>query len=103
MANYRALIKGAITGHTEADCPPAADGTIIVCKRNIRPEPRLPMPDERGEPGDRPLPHPGEPASAIGAMNAPDSRVGPTSKLMETLGKGVGLLKSIFTGEDPID
>lgn len=103
LANYRALIKGAVAGPVDADCPPAPDGGITVCGRSTRAVPRLPMPDERGEPGDRPLSHPGEPASAIGALSAPTNAPGAGNRLGETLSKGFGLLRSIFTGEDPID
>jgi hypothetical protein len=95
MANYRALLRGSPDVATQADCPAGHGDGIVVCGQRKRQQPRLPLPDERGEPGDA-VHHLGEPPAAM-APGPPGS----PSRLMQTLGKGLGLLKSAITGEDP--
>jgi hypothetical protein len=97
MANYRAVLNGAMAGtDVAAPCPPGAGGEIVVCHREIHPPPRLPMPEARAEPGEV-VHHLGEPARPDAGPPATPSRLG------ETLAKGIHLLKSAVTGEDPTD
>ena len=93
MANYRAMVKGAIPSVEPPDCPPSANGEIVVCHRDVHPEPRLPLPDERAEAGEE-VRHAGE------LRQDPGPPTGPPSKQMQTILKGFGLLKSLVTGED---
>ena len=97
MANYRAVLDGAIAGtDVAAPCPPGAHGEIVVCHRETHLPPRLPMPEARAEPGEV-VHHLGEPPG--GDPGSPST----PSKLGETLSKGFHLLKSAVTGEDPTD
>ncbi len=92
MANYRAMLDKAAT---EAPaCPPGFDGEIVVCHRDARPVPRLPMPDVRAEAGEV-VHHLGEPPKGD-----PGAPTGPPSRQMETVVKLFGLLKGAVTGED---
>jgi hypothetical protein len=97
MANYRALLNGAMGGtDVAAPCPPGAHGEIVVCHRETRPPPRLPMPEARAEPGEV-VHHRGEPPGGDPGPPATPSRLG------DSLAKGFRLLKSAVTGEDPTD
>jgi hypothetical protein len=99
MANYRAMLKGAAPSAEAPDCAPSANGEIVVCHRDVHPQPRLPMPDDRAEAGEA-VHHLGEPASALGALSAPTNAPQAPSRQMQTLGKLFGLLKGAVTGED---
>jgi hypothetical protein len=94
MANYRAMIKNASPTAETPECPPGANGEIVVCHRDVHPQPRLPMPDDRAEAGED-VRHAGE------VRQDPGPPTGPPSKQMQTILKGFGLLKSLVTGEDP--
>ena len=93
MANYRAMLAGP-PDPRPVDCLDTAGNAIVVCAHRTRQPPRLPLPDERAEPGEV-AHHPSEPppAFAPGPPQAP-SRQG------ETLKKLFGLLRSAATGED---
>jgi hypothetical protein len=95
MANYHAKVHGGIYGPIESPhCPEQVDSNqIVVCKRNDH-SARLPMPEDRFEPGEV-VHHLGEPPKGD-----PGPPVTP-SKLGDTLMKGLHLLKSAVTGEDP--
>lgn len=97
MAHYHAMTSGVIVGKPAESCPEGVAGQIIVCARRHLPPPRLPFPEARFEPGEV-IRHPGEPPS--GDPGAPS---GPPNKQMQTIFKGFRLMKSIFTGEDPVD
>lgn len=97
MANYRAMMDGALAGaNVPAPCPPGAHGEIVVCHRETQPPPRLPMPEARAEPGEV-VHHLGEPPRPDGGPPGTPSRLG------ETIAKGLHLLRSAVTGEDPTD
>jgi hypothetical protein len=98
MANYRAMVRGATSDPVAATrCPDRGNSDqIVVCRQDDRPGPRLPMPEARAEPGEV-VHHLGEP---------PRGDPGPPrvpSKFGETMMKGIKLLKSAVTGEDPTD
>ncbi len=97
MAHYRAMTTGVITGRPAEACPEGVADQIVICARRHLPPPRLPFPEARAEPGEV-VRHPGEPG-----FGDPGPPSGPPSKQMETIFKGFRLLKSIFTGEDPVD
>jgi len=100
MANYRAVLDGARAGTSTAPCPAGTGSDIVVCGRDPHPQPRLPMPDQRAEPGEV-VHHPSEPASAAGALNDKPQcqyNCGP-SPASETWGR----LFKILKGEDPDD
>jgi len=59
-------------------------------------EPRLPLPDDRFEPGEA-INHTGEPSPATNAFRGPPRM---PSRLGETIAKGVGLVKGLVTGSD---
>jgi hypothetical protein len=94
MANYQAMLKAAAPPADAPECPPSANGEIVVCHRDVHPQPRLPMPDERAEAGED-IRHAGEIRQDAGPPT------GPPSKQMQTILKGFGLLKSLVTSEDP--
>jgi hypothetical protein len=94
IANYRAMLKGAAPPADASKCPPGANGEIVVCHRDVHPQPRLPMPDDRAEAGED-VRHAGETRQDTGPPTSPPS------KQMQTILKGFGLLKSLMTGEDP--
>src|SRR6187402_3338001 len=94
MTNYRAMLKGTAPSAEAPDCAPSANGEIVVCHRDVHPQPRLPLPDERAEAGED-VRHAGE------TRQDPGPPTGPPSKQMQTILKGFGLLKSLVTGEDP--
>ena len=100
MANYHAMLDGAKVGTNAAPCPGGATSDIVVCGRDPRPLPRLPMPDQRAEPGEV-VHHPSEPASAAGALNdKPQCQYNcGGSPAAETWGHLFRILK----GEDPDD
>jgi hypothetical protein len=99
MANYRTLIHGADHDRPGArvDCARATGDQIVVCASRAKQTMRLPLRDERAEPGEV-VRHLGE--SAGGDPGPP---TGPPSKQMQTLGKIFGLLRGAVTGEDPDD
>lgn len=101
MANYRAVLDGAAIGANATRCPgKEAGGDIVVCGRDARPAPRLPMPDERAEPGEV-VRHPSEPPPASGALNdKPQCQYNcGSSPAPQTWSR---LFKAL-TGEDPDD
>jgi hypothetical protein len=104
MANYHAVIHAATAPDTPERCPEASGDGIVVCGRSHHAPPRLPLPDERADAGEA-VHHPGEPSSNKSlAPEGPHCRMAcEPSHLGETLGKGIGLLRSLFTGEDPDD
>jgi hypothetical protein len=67
----------------------------VVCANRSRQTMRLPLRDERAEPGEA-VHHLGEPAGGD-----PGPPTGPPSKQRQTLGKIFGLLREAVTGEDP--
>jgi hypothetical protein len=96
LAHYDAIVHGAAE-EGNARCNTSASDEIMVCAHHSRPAPRLPLPDERAETGEVSH-HAGEARSATAAFEGPPS---PPSRLMETIGKAAGLLRSVVTGEDP--
>ncbi len=97
MAHYHAMTSITTPGRLDEACPEDVADQIVVCAKRRRPPPRLPFPEARAEPGEM-VRHPGEPGKGD-----PGPPTGPPSKQMETIFKGFHLLKSIFTGEDPVD
>jgi len=100
MAHYRAVLNGAKAGTGAATCPDGAGSDIVVCGRDPHPQPRLPMPDQRAEPGEV-VHHPSEPPPATGALNDKPQcqyNCGP-SPAPETWGR----LFKILKGDDPDD
>lgn len=94
MARYDAMIHGSLPSTPEACLHPDAD-EIVVCRRDVHPQPRLPMPDQRAEEGEV-VHHLGEPPPSM----APGPPTGPPSKQMKTILGAFGLLKGAITGED---
>lgn len=97
MANYRAMLGNAADPHGDAECRRGHDDEIVVCRHDLRPSPRLPMPDERAEAGEA-VHHAGEPGHGD-----PGPPTGPPSKQIKTVLKLYGLLKGAITGEDTGD
>jgi hypothetical protein len=64
MANYQALTRATPDATPRSGCPTGDESGIVVCGQRKQPPPRLPLPDERGEPGEA-IHHPGEPRSAL--------------------------------------
>jgi hypothetical protein len=100
MAQYHALLEGGIdAGSAKETCPTGVESGIIICgRRPKRPQPRLPMPDERAEPGE-PVHHLGEPKRAAETLNdkpACQSNCGPPAS-PETWHR----LLNILGGKDP--
>ncbi len=96
LANYGRLTG---TGSDGADrrCAAAPAAEITVCARDAGAGFRLPLPEQRFGPGEV-VRHPSEVPPAMGAFRGPP---GEPSRLGDTIRKGVGLLKSVVTGEDP--
>lgn len=92
MANYRQIL-GA--GNSLTKCE-HSDQEILVCGRLLKREPRLPLPDERFEPGEV-VGRKGEASPATDAFRGPPSV---PSRLGETIGKAVNLAKALITGAD---
>jgi hypothetical protein len=96
MENYRSMV--AVARPLTTVCPEQSGDEIVVCGRRKAPEPRLPLPDERLADGEV-THHPSEPASTTQAFRGTGTPQ--SSRLMETAGKLMGLMRSAITGEDP--
>jgi hypothetical protein len=88
--------EGSSTGTMGREsCREAATNEIVVCRRAGN-EPRLPLPDERAEAGEV-IHHPSELPPATNAFQGPPAM---PSRLGETIGKGINLLRGLITGAD---
>ncbi|WBO22807.1 hypothetical protein [Sphingomonas abietis] len=102
MAHYHAMIDAAAPAPHGAsqDCPLGTGTDILVCAHRPDKPQRLPLRDERAEPGEV-VRHPAEPPRAAGALNDKPQcqyNCGP-SPAKETWGRLFRILK----GEDPDD
>lgn len=94
MEKYHSMVSAGRS--LVVTCPKQVGELIIVCGRR-KPDPRLPLPDVRFEAGEV-THHPGEPPSAMQALQGPQS--GQPSRLGETAGKIMGIINGLITGED---
>jgi hypothetical protein len=102
MANYRAMTGNAVAATPGAAraCLPDNSNDIVVCAQHPNDTQRLPLRDERAEPGEV-VRHPSEPPPAAGALNDKPQcqyNCGP-SPAKENWGR----LFKILKGEDPDD